>query len=145
MVRAEGYYLKATGVDPDNQRAQVGLNKIKGNLQPIISFPQEAKDKAEGDLMAEPRMWKVYKGDKEVLTVHNQRGPITSMAHPPPSYKPVMHPFLSAGSSDPLEEGKIKKILDDAKSLEEFLFLLKRNGYRVEEVDMSRHKRQPSR
>lgn len=94
---------------------------------------------------APERMWYVYKGEREVLFITDQPGTLTSTAHPPPGYEPVRHPFLSASALAPEEEGNLRNILDQAKSLEEFLGLLEKNGYRVEEVDLSRYREKPLR
>ena len=80
---------------------------------------------------AEVVTWEVYKGDKMVLKVSNKPGPLTSTAILPPNTEPVTHPFLTAQALDPFEEDNLGKILGESGSFDEFISLLKANGYEL--------------
>ena len=77
-------------------------------------------------------VWKVYKGEETVLEVRNEPGYLVSTALLPPGHKPVKHPFLSARALNSFEEDKLRRILEQARTFEQFLGLLRANGYRVE-------------
>jgi hypothetical protein len=77
-------------------------------------------------------VWDVYKGDRKVLVVSNQPGPITSTALLSPGGKFPMHPFLSADALDATEEPNLREILVKSRSFDEFISLLKASGYRLE-------------
>lgn len=77
--------------------------------------------------------YNVYKNNKKVLFIKNEPGIVTSDAPPPPTATPPMkHPFLSGESLDNNEAENISKLLEQAKSFNEFVELLKKNGYRLE-------------
>lgn len=78
------------------------------------------------------QVWNVYKDDKKVLVLKNEPGYIVSIALPPPGQEPVKHPFLSGTSLDPLEENNYYMFLQKSKNFDEFVSLLRENGYAVE-------------
>lgn len=125
--------------------------KMYSKTIPLLLFclllPAGCTEKYTGGYVAPipNRMWYVYKGEREVLFITDRPGSLTSTAHPPPGFEPPQHPFLTASAMDIMEEGRLRDILDQAKSLEEFLSLLEKNGYRVEEVDLSRYRKKPPR
>lgn len=71
---------------------------------------------------------------KLILEVRNEPGFIVSIALPPQGETPKTHPFLSGMSYDPVEEDAIGKLLEKAKTFEEFIALLQNSGYIVEKV-----------
>ena len=75
--------------------------------------------------------WVVYNGERRVLSLKGEPGPITSTALPPPGQPPRRHPFLSAAALAPEEEDRLGRLLEGARSVEEFLDALRRAGYRV--------------
>ena len=107
----------------------------------------------EGGSLQKPEpgeVWKVYKevyitrktdttitDSKElrlVLIVKNEPGPINSMGLLPPDGTVKTNPFLSAYSTDVFEENALFELLEKSKSFDEFMGLLKENGYIVEKV-----------
>jgi len=107
----------------------------------------------EGESIQKPEpgeVWKVYKevyitsktdstitDSKElrlVLEVKNESGPINSMGILPPDGTVKTNPFLSAYSFDVFEENALFELLEESKSFDEFMGLLKENGYIVEKV-----------
>lgn len=80
------------------------------------------------------RRFTVYaQGDKKVLEVSDQPGPLVSVSAPPPrpGQAPATHPFLSASAYDPFTEGALRTILLKSSSLDDFLKRLRDEGYRV--------------
>ena len=80
------------------------------------------------------RRFTVYtEGDKKVLEVSDQPGPLVSVSAPPPrpGEAPAVHPFLSASAYDPFTEGALRNILLKSSSLDDFLKRLRDAGYRV--------------
>lgn len=74
-------------------------------------------------------IWEVYRGERKVLWLQNQPGFLISTALLPPGIEPIKHPFANAKALDPTEEDNLQKLLSQSKSFEEYLFLLKENGY----------------
>lgn len=81
------------------------------------------------------RLARVYRGDRAVLEVKDVPGPLLSrMAPPPPpGEQPTSHPFLSGVALVAREEGKLGDILERSRSFDEFLDLLRAEGFRVVE------------
>lgn len=73
--------------------------------------------------------WEVLKNGQPVLLLKNEPGPLTSTAAPPPGQEPPRHPFLTASALDPIEENALRETLDKSRSFEEFVSLLKAQGY----------------
>ena len=75
--------------------------------------------------------WNVFDGDELILDVNDAPGPLLSTAALPPGVRPTTHPFLSATAHSARHESKLHERLVAAKSLPEFLSLLRADGYRV--------------
>lgn len=82
------------------------------------------------------RRWKVYRNDVLVLEVTDEPGPIVSTAAlpPDPAFVPPTNPYLSASARHPGSESEVHRLLEQARSLEQFLALLTAAGFRVVEV-----------
>jgi len=83
---------------------------------------------------AKPRKFRVYKGDVLELEIIDRPGPLVSTSAPPPvpgAPPPPDHPFLSATAFVATDEGELRKVLDESKSLDEFLTKLRARGLRV--------------
>ena len=78
------------------------------------------------------QVWNVYKGDRKVLIVKNEPGPISSTALPEPGAWPQQHRFLTGSARYAPEEGSLRNALEQSKSFEEFLKHLQERGYRLE-------------
>lgn len=76
-------------------------------------------------------VWDVYKDGRKVLEIKNEPGPLTSTALLPEGATPPQHPFLTAASRDPNEEDRLRTLLDRSQNFEEFLRLLRYEGYTV--------------
>lgn len=81
------------------------------------------------DSMAPKSNWDVYKGERKVLWIKNEPGPLMSTALLPPGAKPAAHPFLTATALDANEEDALRGLLEAATDFDEFASLLKKNGY----------------
>ncbi|MBI4062020.1 MAG: hypothetical protein HY403_11400 [Elusimicrobia bacterium] len=75
--------------------------------------------------------WDVFKGDKKVLVIKNQPGPILSTAILPPGAEPVRHRFITATAEDPFEEHVLGELLGQSRDFAQFVSLLERKGYRL--------------
>jgi len=73
----------------------------------------------------------VYKNDKLVATIKPQPGFITSAATPMPDQKLEKHSFITASSFAPEEENNLYNLLNKAKDFNDYVYLLKENGYIV--------------
>ena len=73
----------------------------------------------------------VLKDGRKVLWIKNAPGPIASRAILPPGAKPLLHPFLTARAFDAKEENALLGLREKAKTFDEFVALLKKNGYKV--------------
>lgn len=67
-----------------------------------------------------PRHFKVYKGDRLVLSLEDTRGALSSTAAPPPSGAPT-HPFVNARAHDTLTEGDLGEMLRASHSFDDYL------------------------
>ena len=56
---------------------------------------------------------------------------LLSTAIRPPGFKAPAHPFLNAQAHDATHEHNLVRLLQQAKSPEEFIKLLERDGYEV--------------
>ena len=92
-----------------------------------------SKKQPEGTMATETKIWNVYKNDIKVLIIRDQPGPLISSASMPPGFTPPKHPFLSGRALELVEEGTLQAILDKAKNFDDFISLLRKNGYRVEQ------------
>jgi len=88
---------------------------------------------AQSEAAAKIRVYEVFKGDRLVLTVSNEPGPLLSTALPPPGRKPMPHPFLSASAHAPEEEPRLREILDRAENFPDFIARLRAAGYTLRE------------
>jgi hypothetical protein len=79
----------------------------------------------------EPRSWRVYDGDVEILEVTDQPGPLVSTAPLPPDATPAMHPFLSATALDAGHEDRLRELLERSHDVDEFVRRLEAEGFRV--------------
>ena len=73
----------------------------------------------------------VYKKDKLVAKIKAQSGYLTSTALLPPGTPPQKHPFITASVLVPEEENNLSQLLKGAKDFNEYLSLLKEDGYVV--------------
>jgi hypothetical protein len=83
-----------------------------------------------------PRRYAVYRGSDKVLEITDQPGPLISKQAPPPAtgQAPVLHPFLSATAYVLEEEGRLRDVLNQSRSLPEYLQALRAMGLSVEEL-----------
>lgn len=79
----------------------------------------------------QPRTWRVYDGDLEILDVTDRPGPLVSTAPLPPGAAQVMHPFLSATALDAAHEDRLRGLLERSHDVDEFVRLLQAEGFRV--------------
>ncbi|MEK6958300.1 MAG: hypothetical protein AABW99_04970 [archaeon] len=117
----------------------------------VLLFPYIFPEQKPMPKQEQGEAWKVYKevyitskngptitDSRElrlVLGVKNKPGPIDSMGILPPDGTVKMHSFLSAYSYDVFEEDALLGLLEKAKSFDEFMVLLKENGYILEKVE----------
>lgn len=79
----------------------------------------------------DPRSWRVYDGDLEILDVTDQPGPLVSTAPLPPGAAPAMHPFLSATALDAGHENQLRELLGRSHDIDDFVHRLEAAGFRV--------------
>ena len=86
----------------------------------------------ENSIYAAPR-WNIYNKDgKKVEEIRNAPGYLISAgSQPPPGVPMTKHPFINAVSHDISEENFLYKLLKRADSFDEYVILLKKNGYKV--------------
>ena len=84
----------------------------------------------------QPRRYIVYCGGEKIAEISDQPGPLISAKVPPPApdAKPALHPFLSATAYVPEEEGRLRDVLNQSRSLPEYLQALCAMGFSVEEA-----------
>ena len=83
------------------------------------------------------RRYIVYRGGEKIAEISDQPGPLISTKAPPPpaaNAKPALHPFLSATAYVPEEEGRLRDVLNQSRSLPEYLEALRAMGFSVEEA-----------
>lgn len=82
------------------------------------------------------RRYIVYRGGEKIAEISDQPGPLISAKAPPPARdaKPALHPFLSATACVPEEEGRLRDVLNQSRSLPEYLQALCAMGFSVEEA-----------
>jgi len=82
------------------------------------------------------RRYIIYRGREKVAEISDQPGPLISAKAPPsaPDAKPVLHPFLSATAYVPEEEGRLRDVLNQSRSLPDYLQALRAMGFSVEDV-----------
>jgi len=82
------------------------------------------------------RRYIVYRGGEKIAEISDQPGPLISAKAPPPAAnaKPVLHPFLSATAYVPQEEGRLRDVLNQSRTLRECLEALRAMGFSVEEA-----------
>ena len=82
------------------------------------------------------RRYIVYRGGEKIAEISDQPGPLISAKAPPPApdSKPALHPFLSATAYAPEEEGRLRDVLNQSRSLPEYLEALRAMGFSVEEA-----------
>jgi hypothetical protein len=78
----------------------------------------------------------VYRGNQVVLEVTDAPGPLLSRMAPapPPGEQPTAHPFVSGVALVASEEGRLGDILERSGTFDEFLELLRADGFRVVET-----------
>jgi hypothetical protein len=78
--------------------------------------------------------WSVWDKNFKVLTIVGRPGPILSMAAPPPGpAKFKTHPFLSATSSSPVHEDRLRRLLHASSSIEAYLQALREAGFTIKD------------
>jgi len=82
------------------------------------------------------RRYIVYCSGEKIAEISDQPGPLISAKAPPPAAnaKPALHPFLSATAYVPEEEGRLRDVLNQSRSLPEYLEALRAMGFSVEEA-----------
>ena len=81
------------------------------------------------------RRYIVYRGGEKIAEISDQPGPLISAKAPPPAPDaPALHPFLSATAYVPEEEGRLRDVLNQSRSLQEYLQALCAMGFSVEEA-----------
>jgi len=73
--------------------------------------------------------WDVFKGKTKVLWIKEEPGVLISTGMLPAGAEPVRHPFLTGVAKVPEEEDHLGRLLRSAKTFDEFVLLLKRDGY----------------
>lgn len=86
--------------------------------------------------MSSPK-YEVRKNGKRVLTFSAEPGTLVSTAARPPGFTPPSHPFVHAQAHDALFEHKLAALLQGAKSVDQFVELLKKDGFDVTAVATS--------
>lgn len=76
--------------------------------------------------------YNVYRGEELVAIIKPEPGPIVSTATPPPPPgQQIKHPFLTATALVPEEENNLYQLLQKVQNFNDFVNLLKANGYSV--------------
>ncbi|MFA6534232.1 MAG: hypothetical protein WCT37_03605 [Patescibacteria group bacterium] len=74
--------------------------------------------------------YNVYKNDELVAELQPTPGAVTSAATPPPGGQtPTKNSFLTASSLKPEEENNLYLLLQQAENFDDYINLLKNNGY----------------
>jgi len=76
----------------------------------------------------------LLKGDL-LLDIEDRPGILTSTSAPPPKPwdEPTLHPFLSGSAYNPSHEGRLRTLLDQSKSFDDYVERLRAAGYQIEE------------
>lgn len=77
------------------------------------------------------RRWRVYNGDLAILEMADEPGRLTSTALPAPTGHVAMHPWITASALDAGHEDQLRRILDGANNVDEFIRVLQAAGFRV--------------
>ncbi len=82
------------------------------------------------------RRYIVYRGGEKIAEISDRPGPLISAKAPlpAPDAKPALHPFLSATAYIPEEERRLRDVLNQSRSLPEYLEALCAMGFSVEEA-----------
>jgi hypothetical protein len=76
--------------------------------------------------------YNVYRGEKLIAVIKPESGLIVSTATPPPPPgQQIKHPFLTATALVPEEENNLYQLLQKAKNFDDYVNLLKANGYTI--------------
>ncbi|MFH1725030.1 MAG: Nif11-like leader peptide family natural product precursor [Elusimicrobiota bacterium] len=82
--------------------------------------------------MHEKKGWNVFdRQGTRVLWMKDEPGRLLSTALPPPGAKSPSHPFLTAQAFVPGEENRLRELLERSKDFDEYVVLLRENGYTV--------------
>jgi hypothetical protein len=87
--------------------------------------------KAPARADAAPARYYVLKDGKRAQWIEDSPGALGSQAAPPPDGRPARG-YLTAVSLNAFEEGNLRGFYEKAKSFDEYVALLKKNGYGLE-------------
>lgn len=108
---------------------------IAALLLPLTGCQQRPPVSQEASQSPAVRTFYVLRGDRQVLKIKDEPGPLISGALLPPGQKPAQHPFLTAFTLDPMEEDSLRQVLEKSKSFVDFVSNLKAAGYTVVPAD----------
>ena len=77
------------------------------------------------------KRYDVHKNASLVLSFSAEPGVLMSTAMRPSGFKPPAHPFLNAQAHDAREEDRLAHLVGQAKSVDDFIALLEKEGYEV--------------
>jgi hypothetical protein len=77
------------------------------------------------------KRYEVHKNARKVLSFSAEPGVLLSTALRPEGFKAPAHPFVNAQAHDPRSEEQLAGLLGKAKSVEEFIALLEKEGFEV--------------
>lgn len=110
----------------------VGFVSVCFYLFSLFAGPEPAFELGPGwTIHKYVQTFNVYKKDKLVAKIKAQSGYLTSTALLPPGTPPQKHPFITASVLVPEEENNLSQLLKGAKDFNEYLSLLKEDGYVV--------------
>lgn len=98
--------------------------------------PTAGEAPSSGGTVPAPRQpshtsWYVIKNEHKVLWIKNEPGCLISTAILPYGEEPKRHPFLTSMSFDAFEEDNLRQLLEKSGNFDDFVALLKKNGYEV--------------
>lgn len=77
------------------------------------------------------KRYEVHRDAARVLSFSAEPGVLLSTALRPAGFKPPAHPFVNAQAHDPRREEQLAQLLAKARSVEEFIALLEKEGFEV--------------
>lgn len=95
------------------------------------SGPSQSTTAVPPPPMSTAHAWNVFDGDTLILELNDTPGPITSTAPRAPDAPPVTSAFMTATARDAMHEGALHQALERARTVDDFLALLAKDGYRI--------------
>ena len=90
--------------------------------------------------MTPARQVEVRRGERLVLTARDTPGTLRSTAAPPPPppvgepWRPPSHPFIDAQAHDAASESRLRELLDESESFDDYLDRLRGDGFDIREA-----------